>query len=434
MRKRNQKLDMERKRAALQEGKQLEQQRQIEAERQRERELNYGASQADAKKNVQRPIEKKMEIERAKQQKAPPPAPRPQFAADMGQATSQDKQLPPPPTYRGELGHARPASRMESAVHRQEDDFGRSVSSTLQNMTKAPPKRPLPQDAAEDSQQSRPTLQRNGPSNHAPDAKRRKTIEDQDEDMIESQPKGHMAPPVRQSTVKKVDFISFCKNPAPLLTILQDGPSKSMFPSGYVTAPQPTHGAPLLHKATMNAQQMHRTKPAHPMDMVQNSKAAINFAPNPAQAAAAASHKTPARPAGPVTNGKSSIKPPAKSSPRYQNGESIDLPEIPTDSEDEDSDDEAANNFPVPSWADSPALRQGLMVQEGMDPVSVFGLPGEIKLEEVFSNKERHPRFRARTSSANWSGSDRLTEDEVRRDLEARDRLRREGGWSYGLS
>jgi hypothetical protein len=179
---------------------------------------------------------------------------------------------------------------------------------------------------------------------------------------------------------------------------------------------------------------MHQAKPAHPMDMAQTSKATITFAPNSAQASGP-THKTPARPAGPTaTGGKSTGKPSAKSSPRYQNGDSIDLPEIHTDSEDEDSDDGGASNFPVPGWANSPALRSGLIRQEGIDPATVFGLPGEIRLEEVFKNKDRQARFRARTSSANWSGSDRLTEEEVRRDLEARERLRREGGWSYGLS
>jgi hypothetical protein len=181
---------------------------------------------------------------------------------------------------------------------------------------------------------------------------------------------------------------------------------------------------------------MHQAKPAHPMDMTQTSKAAITFAPNPAQAAGPA-YKTPARPVGPtVAAGKSTGKPSAKSSPRYRNGDSIDLPEIHTDSEDEDEGEGegGASSFPVPGWANSPALRSGLIRQEGIDPATVFGLPGEIKLEEVFRNKDRHARFRMRTSSANWSGSDRLTEEEVRRDLEARERLRREGGWSYGLS
>lgn len=425
---------MDRKRAALQEGKQQEQKRQNEVDRPREKQPDHVPNQIDPKKNTQVTAEKRLEIERAKQQKPPAPAPRPQPAADLGQTNIQDKPLPAAPAYRGELGQARPASRMESTIYRPDEDFGRSVNSTFQNTTKAPPKRPLPQDASEESQ-SRPIMQRNGPSNHGPDPKRRKTIEDEDEEMTDSQSKGHMAPPIRQSSMRqKVSGLQGRYIVTKMLTNLQDGPTKSIFPNGYANAPQPPHGAPSLHKTTLNAQHMHKAKPAHPMDMVQNSKAPINFAPNPAQLQGPA-HKTPARPAGPAPNGvKSTGKPSAKSSPRYQNGDSIDLPEIPTDSEDEDSEDEAARNFPIPNWANSPALNQGLLIQETMDPVSVFGLPGEIKLEEVFKNTDRYPRFRARTSSANWSGSDRLTEDEVRRDLEARDRLRREGGWSYGLS
>lgn len=191
---------MERKRAALQEGKQQEQ-RQNEVERQREKEKDHIASQMNTKKVTQQTLEKRMEIERAKQQRPPAPAPRPQFGTELGQASLHDKPLPLPPVNRGELGQARPASRMESTIHRSEDDFGRSVTSTLHNTTKAPPKRPLPQDNAEELQ-PRPTLQRNGPSNHAPDAKRRKTIEDHDDETSESQPRGHMAPPVRQSSVR----------------------------------------------------------------------------------------------------------------------------------------------------------------------------------------------------------------------------------------
>jgi hypothetical protein len=136
--------------------------------------------------------------------------------------------------------------------------------------------------------------------------------------------------------------------------------------------------------------------------------------------------------AGNTNAGKSTSKPSAKSSPRYVNGENIDLPEILTDSEDEDSD--AGADFAVPDWANSPNLAAGIIAQEGRDPASVFGPPGELKMEEVFRNKERWGRFRQRTSSANWSGSDRLTEEEIQRDLVARERLRREGGWSYGLS
>jgi hypothetical protein len=199
---------------------------------------------------------------------------------------------------------------------------------------------------------------------------------------------------------------------------------KSLFPSGYATASGPSHGS--MHKGPHAIpQHMQHGKAGHPLDMAQTSKAPINFAPNPA-------HKTPARPAGPMNpSGKSTSKPSAKASPRYQNGDSIDLPEIHTDSE-EDSDD--GGDFAVPDWANSPNLAAGIMAQESLDPASVFGPPGELKMEEVFRNKERWGRFRQRTSSANWSGSDRLTEEEVQRDLVARERLRREGGWSYGLS
>ena len=52
-------------------------------------------------------------------------------------------------------------------------------------------------------------------------------------------------------------------------------------------------------------------------------------------------------------------------------------------------------------------------------------------MEEMF--KERHKRFRDRTSSANWSGRDALTEEEIRTDRAARERMRREGGWTFGL-
>jgi hypothetical protein len=83
-------------------------------------------------------------------------------------------------------------------------------------------------------------------------------------------------------------------------------------------------------------------------------------------------YETPTRTAG--ANGvKSTIKP---SSLCYQNGDSIDLPEIATDSE--DSEDEVAKRFSIPDWA----------IQTTMDPASVFGHPGEVKLDEVFKNTE----------------------------------------------
>lgn len=167
---------------------------------------------------------------------------------------------------------------------------------------------------------------------------------------------------------------------------------------------------------------MNQSKPAHPMDMAQVSKAPIPFASGSTQG----NHKTPARPGAQPGAGKSA----AKSSPRYQNGENIVLPEIHTDSEDEDEDEKG--NFVPADWTNSPDLRRKLFEQEQMDPAAIFGQPGPLNMEEVFSkNKDRFHKFRARTSSANWTGTDRLTEDEIRKDLQARNQVRRQGGWTY---
>ncbi|OAL34987.1 hypothetical protein AYO20_05702 [Fonsecaea nubica] len=123
-----------------------------------------------------------------------------------------------------------------------------------------------------------------------------------------------------------------------------------------------------------------------------------------------------------------------KSSPQYPNGEAIHLPEIPTDSEDEDSDDDG-NAFPIPDWATPGHLTEQLIRQEGMDGDAVFGPIAPLKIEEIFSkgNKDRLKRLRDRTSSANWALSgDGLTLEEVRADREQRERMRLEGGWRYG--
>jgi hypothetical protein len=173
---------------------------------------------------------------------------------------------------------------------------------------------------------------------------------------------------------------------------------------------------------------MSQAKTTHPMDMAQVSKAPIPFASSSNQVHNQ-NHKTPARPGAPNGGAKSGAKSAAKSSPKYQNGENIDLPEIPTDSEDEDSADEP---FDAPSWTDSPNIRAQIALQERINPGTIFGPPAPLNMEEVFpKNKDRWHKFRARTSSANWSGQDRLTEDEIRRDLEGRDRVRRQGGWTY---
>lgn len=179
------------------------------------------------------------------------------------------------------------------------------------------------------------------------------------------------------------------------------------------------------------ASQHSNQKASHPLDMAQVSKGGIPFAPNPHLASSASAYKTPARP-GQFYAAKSAAKSVSRPSPQFQNGESIELPEIQTDDEDEEDD---GGNFPDVDWVNSPALRGALMRQETIDPMQIFGAPGPLNMEEVFNKtKDRWQKFRARTSSANWSGFDRLTEEDIRKDMAAREKLRREGGWSYEMS
>lgn len=139
-------------------------------------------------------------------------------------------------------------------------------------------------------------------------------------------------------------------------------------------------------------------------------------------------------------------------------GDGIELPEIPTDSEDDysssydsDSDDnnnswgqskgsgEGAGNakgkFPVPDWAESPALKEALVAQQTMDPEQVFGPIGPLQMEEIFrgSGPQGKARFRNRSSSANWSTGDKLTREEIEQDLRARERMIEKGGWEMGV-
>ena len=222
------------------------------------------------------------------------------------------------------------------------------------------------------------------------------------------------------------------------------------FPHGYTNAPPsaPHHGGSIF-KATVTAQHQlqHATKgpPTHPSQMVQISNARIPFAEDvsshhgtssqlhasyetSSHAAAQNKFKTPVRSAHAPKS--------AKSSPLYQNGDNIALPEIATDSEDEDSDDgDQTGGFRAPSWVASPALRELLTQQQLVDPETVFGPIGELKMDEVFKNaknQERLKKFRDRGSSAMWVESgDAVTSAEKRKDMQLRERVAKEGGWRY---
>ncbi|KAI1818026.1 hypothetical protein GGS20DRAFT_530693 [Poronia punctata] len=390
-RKREAKAEMERKRAAIQEEeRRQEQQRKLEAERQREEERRQAAAQAEAKKNAQR----QAMLEKAKQTRAPPPAVRSQPGG--------------PPDYgRMDAIPARPPSRMGSVA----PDSSRPMNSMLSNGAKAQTKRPLPQEPNDDASR---TNQMRTANNQPKESKRmRMTDELNDPAQKEKQPNLKGAP-VRPSGGFKKDL-----------------PTKSMFAAGYTNAPQ--NSTRDLFKATVTSQHNSHIKPAHPLDMAQLSKGAIPFATN--THAAAGPSKTPGRPMG-VAGVKSAAKSATRSSPRFQNGESIELPEINTEDEDDDDDDDDdhGGKSMIADWADSPNLRRALVEQENKNPFDVFGPPAPLNMEEVFArSKERFTKFRARTSSANWSGPDGLTEEDIRKDLAAREKMRREGGWSYDM-
>lgn len=94
-----------------------------------------------------------------------------------------------------------------------------------------------------------------------------------------------------------------------------------------------------------------------------------------------------------------------------QAAEDIVLPDIASEYSDSD-DEEKESDFKRPAWAESPELKQLLEMQQHVNPDELFGPIRPLSMEDLF--QARNGKFRARTSSANWSGQDRLTEAEER--------------------
>ena len=91
--------------------------------------------------------------------------------------------------------------------------------------------------------------------------------------------------------------------------------------------------------------------------------------------------------------------------------EMIELPE--PNSEYSDSEDEnRVRKFDAPEWTQSPELRAALESQSRVNPDDIFGPVRPLRMEDIF--RTRTSRFRARTSSANWSGPDGLKQEEER--------------------
>nr|XP_018262064.1 uncharacterized protein I303_05079 [Kwoniella dejecticola CBS 10117]OBR84222.1 hypothetical protein I303_05079 [Kwoniella dejecticola CBS 10117] len=90
--------------------------------------------------------------------------------------------------------------------------------------------------------------------------------------------------------------------------------------------------------------------------------------------------------------------------------EDIVLPDIASEYSDSDDEDRTKDFIP-PTWAESPQLRAALEAQQSRNPDELFGPIKPLDMEELF--KVRTGKFRARTSSANWSKTgDGLTKAE----------------------
>jgi hypothetical protein len=389
-RKAEQKRELERKRAAQQEEirKQEQRQRQEAERKERDRVAAEQAKRAAQKQAIERKrIDDAKKLEQQRVERAVNDV---VSRALVPSGLEADARQPP-------AGPARPASRLGTG-----QPLSRSlINHPLPTNPAKPAKRPLEEDLGQTRQQA-PKF---GAAAQQTDAKRRRT---EDESIIEVAPRPTMSgAPIRQSNLgKKPSIFSH---------------------AGYAPAPP----APHLSQTQSQMQQFpHPPNPhrvVHPTAMAQygnGGKIPFADAPNPP----AHSTKTPASAYQHKTLQL------VKSSPQYPNGEAIHLPEIPTDSEDEDSSDEG-NAFPVPDWATPGHLTDQLIRQEGIDGDAVFGPIAPLKMEEIFAkgNKERLKRMRERTSSANWAISgDGLTLEEVRADREQRERMRLEGGWRYG--
>ena len=122
------------------------------------------------------------------------------------------------------------------------------------------------------------------------------------------------------------------------------------------------------------------------------------------------------KPSGPPQGKRSGPPPPQPAKETiYPPSESIVLPEI--DSEYSDSEDESPKKQTIvkPSWAESPILIAQLKRQQMINPDDVFGEIKPPAIDDIFRNNNRrgHSTFRPRSSSANWSGQDKLTREEI---------------------
>lgn len=181
-RKRELKAEMERKR---EEGRRQEEER-------REKERQRAVAEEEAKKAAAR----QAAIERAKQTKAPPPAPR-----------SQPNGPPSNNSVREKAPISRPPSRLgQSTMYRSQEEISRPVNVVLSTSSKMSVKRPLQPDGTDEGA-SRPGGVRGGPAQQKEAKRMRMSDEFDPEEEMEIQSYGTniKGPPVRPSAgLKKV--------------------------------------------------------------------------------------------------------------------------------------------------------------------------------------------------------------------------------------
>ncbi|KAA8900450.1 hypothetical protein FN846DRAFT_144534 [Sphaerosporella brunnea] len=307
----------------------------------------------------------------------------------------------------------------------QEPDVNRAKPyGSLKGAPYASIKRALPNDREEEQQQNRMLPPRPGTaaaSYHDGQKKRRTNdYEEQQRDRYE------MPPPIRASMVKKVARTRAPSSGPHLvhralpaaLTLDKDTGSKNLT-QGYGQGSSASSTASSVKSSSSRVPQV---------ESVKFSKDKIRFGgetPAQASSSAAAAFKTP----GNTKTAKPKTPAGFKESPLYPNGDQIELPDIPTDSEDDD--DYGQKEFTVPQWAESPELRALLRQQQTVDPTQIFGPMAKLDMDAIFKGDGKPVgRFRARTSSANWGGADKLTQAEIIADQEARRKMTEMGRWA----
>ncbi|GEM07430.1 inner centromere protein, ARK-binding domain protein [Rhodotorula toruloides] len=94
----------------------------------------------------------------------------------------------------------------------------------------------------------------------------------------------------------------------------------------------------------------------------------------------------------------------------------IELPDVDSEySDSEDEDAQEAKKAAMPRWAQSPNLARALELQQTINPDEIFGPIPKLSIRDMFRNAESAARLRARTSSAQWEGTDALTQADIER-------------------